>query len=400
MAVGVVVGLEVVDVDHHERQGPALAEHAPPLELQALVEVAAVGDAGDRVEVREPREHLVSLLQLARALLTSGQVPLAQGELADPPAVAEEGEGHSAESCAARGTSGPGRSAGAARRQGGALLVPDSVVVGGHDLEAIRPRRNVRVVGDVPRARVDPVTVETHQPILEAHLLRLEEAEAGVMDLDLAVPGRHDHRVRAVVAPCGRSRLPRWPRAGAARSSGCPSDRPGRRPAGSGTRATRRVPASPQAGPARCTPRPACRRRRRRHRRSPTRDAPRRTRRAPAWPRGRCPCCCSSRSCRRRPAGSGRRGRRRALPRWVTLTKRPSLYRVRPPGVPIQRAPSASGRRQNTVLWPSPCSMVYILKRPFSSRLSPPPSVPIQRRPALSWPIARTWSDERPCSRP
>src|SRR5690606_39638284 len=46
VAVLVVVGLEIVDVDHQQRQFALIAQGAAPLDLQVFVEVAAVGQAG------------------------------------------------------------------------------------------------------------------------------------------------------------------------------------------------------------------------------------------------------------------------------------------------------------------------------------------------------------------
>jgi hypothetical protein len=60
--------LEVVDVDHDERQRPSVTQRAPPLRVQHLLEPAAVGDPGQRVELGELLELLVRLLELRRAL--------------------------------------------------------------------------------------------------------------------------------------------------------------------------------------------------------------------------------------------------------------------------------------------------------------------------------------------
>jgi hypothetical protein len=50
MAQAVVVQLEVVDVEHHQRQGAAAAHGALPFLFQEAVEMPAVGDLGQRVE--------------------------------------------------------------------------------------------------------------------------------------------------------------------------------------------------------------------------------------------------------------------------------------------------------------------------------------------------------------
>ena len=53
MAVDVVVGLEEVDVDEEQGEGLAVEQGLTPLGLEALVEGAAVGEAGERVGVGE-----------------------------------------------------------------------------------------------------------------------------------------------------------------------------------------------------------------------------------------------------------------------------------------------------------------------------------------------------------
>jgi hypothetical protein len=68
VAVGVVVLLEVVDVDHQHRQRPALVVAAVPLALQAVLQRAPVRHAGERVLGGEFGELAVDLLQLVRAL--------------------------------------------------------------------------------------------------------------------------------------------------------------------------------------------------------------------------------------------------------------------------------------------------------------------------------------------
>ena len=72
----VVVGLEVVDVDQHQAELALFAAPARPLRGERLVEVPAVGQAGQRVGQREAVQHPVGLAQigqgaveLARALL-------------------------------------------------------------------------------------------------------------------------------------------------------------------------------------------------------------------------------------------------------------------------------------------------------------------------------------------
>src|SRR5438094_2316506 len=61
--------------------------------------------------------------------------------------------------------------------------------------EAIRPGWNVRVVGRPPRSGLDPVPIETVQPILEGHLLTGGERHRGKLELELAVAGRTPPRL-------------------------------------------------------------------------------------------------------------------------------------------------------------------------------------------------------------
>ena len=68
VAERVVEVLEVVDVDHDERERQPVAGRAPPLARQRLLEPAAVRDAGQRVDLRELLEPGVGLLELQRAL--------------------------------------------------------------------------------------------------------------------------------------------------------------------------------------------------------------------------------------------------------------------------------------------------------------------------------------------
>ena len=44
-------------------------------------------------------------------------------------------------------------------------------------------RRNVRVISNPAVASINPICVQAFEPVLELHLLRLDEAEAGIMDL-------------------------------------------------------------------------------------------------------------------------------------------------------------------------------------------------------------------------
>src|SRR5215211_4166070 len=60
--------LEVVDVEYDQRELPAIATRARDLSLERLVEVAAVVQAGQRVEIRKP-----SCLAKAESVLDRGR---------------------------------------------------------------------------------------------------------------------------------------------------------------------------------------------------------------------------------------------------------------------------------------------------------------------------------------
>ncbi|MNN59690.1 hypothetical protein D3C81_1748270 [compost metagenome] len=61
MAVGIVVGLEGVDIDHHQRQLRLLALRAAPFRAKVFVEVAAVGQPGEAVRVGQALQFQVGL---------------------------------------------------------------------------------------------------------------------------------------------------------------------------------------------------------------------------------------------------------------------------------------------------------------------------------------------------
>ena len=71
MAVTVVVELEVIDIDHHQRHRLVDLAGAPPFLLELAVEAAAVGEPGQAVEAR----------QLLEVLVGDAQFLLAFGEL-------------------------------------------------------------------------------------------------------------------------------------------------------------------------------------------------------------------------------------------------------------------------------------------------------------------------------
>jgi hypothetical protein len=64
VAVAVVVLLETIGVDDHERQRCTQRTRLVPLAVQDAVEHAAVGDAGERVAVRQGLQLLLQLQDL------------------------------------------------------------------------------------------------------------------------------------------------------------------------------------------------------------------------------------------------------------------------------------------------------------------------------------------------
>ena len=67
MAEAVVIGLEVVHVDHQQRQLLLFTHRPAPFQLQVLVEMAAVGQPGQAIGVHQPLQHQVGIEQLLLA---------------------------------------------------------------------------------------------------------------------------------------------------------------------------------------------------------------------------------------------------------------------------------------------------------------------------------------------
>ena len=70
---------------------------------------------------------------------------------------------------------------------GSAIMVPHTVVVGGCNAKAVFSGREIVVVGDPPGPRVDPIAIVALQLIFEAHPFGNQEAQRGVMELDLVL---------------------------------------------------------------------------------------------------------------------------------------------------------------------------------------------------------------------
>ncbi|CAI8754609.1 hypothetical protein EMIT0196P_140128 [Pseudomonas chlororaphis] len=83
MAEVVVVGLEVVDIDHQQRQLGLIAHCPAPLQLQVFVEMPAVGQAGQAIGVHQALQHQIGIEQLLLAdpQRAIGRVPLQQGHV-------------------------------------------------------------------------------------------------------------------------------------------------------------------------------------------------------------------------------------------------------------------------------------------------------------------------------
>jgi hypothetical protein len=90
--------------------------------------------------------------------------------------------------------------------EGVPLFVPHAAVVAGHDTEAVCARREVRVLNVSLVDDLPPVVVLALQPVLEADLLRRDEAERRVVDLQIAHARResnagHGHIAGHVLPP-------------------------------------------------------------------------------------------------------------------------------------------------------------------------------------------------------
>src|SRR5262245_41408637 len=69
-----------------------------------------------------------------------------------------------------------------------ALGVPEPVPVVGNDLERVATWRELGIVGGPAGTRVDPVTIETGELVLELDLLGAAEIQAGILDLQVLLP--------------------------------------------------------------------------------------------------------------------------------------------------------------------------------------------------------------------
>ena len=194
--VEVVVLLEVVHVEADQRDAAAGAQRAAPLLLEPGGEVAAVGEAGERVLGREPLElpgaagHLRLELPLTPPQPADAQVHRQnarheQGERDEPakaPRLVEVGRDDQLQLVA------PGRGALGGR--------------GGHT-EHVPAGRQVREVRHAAPAGLDPVGVDPVEPIAELDAFRGRVAEPGEMDLGLPHALRQQHGRGARLAGAG-----------------------------------------------------------------------------------------------------------------------------------------------------------------------------------------------------
>src|SRR5207249_5302694 len=84
--------------------------------------------------------------------------------------------------------------------QRGAGLVPDSIVVAGHDSKLVIARADVTIMGGPLASRLDPLMLQSFEHVLEADLLWRGQAQGRVMELEPWFPGRHAQRNFAPLA--------------------------------------------------------------------------------------------------------------------------------------------------------------------------------------------------------
>ncbi len=251
VAGGIVDGLEVVEVDHHEgqveevgrdravRQPVVAAVEERDFLLDVLGQEPAVGQAGERVRDAGLGQVVVRLLQLALALAELAR-PLLDAELEDagvlrlavelPLLDARHAEHRAYQEHGVAGE-GPGR--GPRRRRhvdgdGEALVVPAPVAVGAAQAERVVAGVEVRIGRRAPAAEGDPVRIEPLELVREAvaigggvvegrefeseHLVAEPEADAlrlvggpGHRMVSHVHRGEHDRRsLGGVAEPVGR----------------------------------------------------------------------------------------------------------------------------------------------------------------------------------------------------
>src|SRR5258706_4396970 len=72
-------------------------------------------------------------------------------------------------------------------------LVPEAFSAGRNDQKAILARRQMGIVGYTSRPGLNPVLIESAQPVLEAELLGAAETQSGVVNLQALLAGCDAH---------------------------------------------------------------------------------------------------------------------------------------------------------------------------------------------------------------
>ena len=82
--------------------------------------------------------------------------------------------------------------------EGGPSFIPKTVVIAGHDAEAIGPRFKIVVLNPAPVASINPIGIKSLQPVAKADFAGIDERKGGVAELEILMAGRDFYR-RAVV---------------------------------------------------------------------------------------------------------------------------------------------------------------------------------------------------------
>jgi hypothetical protein len=186
VTVTVVVLLEMVDIQHEEREGTATAPGKGDLLFQPVVKVATVVDLGERVVEAELFELGVCLLQSLVLLTHQGALPDSNHPV-DHRAEQQEVEQK-------RPPSPPQRRLNEeqnCRR----ILRPDAVVITRPNLKRVLPRWEGGVARIVSRSGVNPLPVETFEHVGVLVALRSLILQTDKLERDELLIRRHLHRV-------------------------------------------------------------------------------------------------------------------------------------------------------------------------------------------------------------
>jgi hypothetical protein len=69
MAIGIIESLKKVRIDHYQGKRCTRAASAPPFEIESLLEVTAIRDTGQSVQVGQTEQMFILLLKLLYTLL-------------------------------------------------------------------------------------------------------------------------------------------------------------------------------------------------------------------------------------------------------------------------------------------------------------------------------------------